>query len=88
LRTPNHTWSGTLVAREHAPACVEHIIENGCRFYGYDAFIVDGDTIQPVMESSPDWSEGTGSNKNKLWPPPKTIRLSPSAVREFKLFFV
>jgi hypothetical protein len=31
---------------------------------------------------------GTGSNKKKLWPPLQTIRLSPSAVREFKLFFV
>jgi hypothetical protein len=35
-----------------------------------------------------DFTEGTGSNKKKLWPPPQTIRLSPSAVRKFKLFFV
>ena len=47
----------TLVARADAPACVERIIASGCRFYGY-AFIVDGHTIQPVMEFSPDWSKG------------------------------
>ena len=31
---------------------------------------------------------GTGSNKKKLWRPLQKIRLSRSAVREFKLFFV
>jgi hypothetical protein len=46
----------TLVARADAPACVQRIVASGCRFYGYDSFIVDGHTIQPVMEFSPDWS--------------------------------
>jgi hypothetical protein len=35
-----------------------------------------------------DLTEGTGSNKKKLWPPLQNIRLSPSAVTEFRLFFV
>jgi hypothetical protein len=35
-----------------------------------------------------DINVGTGSNKKKLLPPLQNIRLSPSAVREFKLFFV
>jgi hypothetical protein len=48
----------TLVARENALACVERILETGCRFYGYDSFIVSQDTIQPVMDFSPDWSRG------------------------------
>jgi len=46
----------TLVARGDAPACVARIVRSGCRFYGYDSFIVRGKTIQPVMEFSPDWS--------------------------------
>jgi hypothetical protein len=46
----------TLVARQDAPACVERIVRSGCRFYGYDSFIVRGESIQPVMEFSPDWS--------------------------------
>jgi hypothetical protein len=48
----------TLVARANAPACVERILESGCRFYGYDSFVVSGDTIQPVLDFSPDWSRG------------------------------
>jgi len=48
----------TLVARENARACIERILETGCSFYGYDSFIVSGDTIQPVMDFSPDWSRG------------------------------
>jgi hypothetical protein len=48
----------TLVAREHASACVERIVRSGCRFFGYDSFIVRGESIQPVMEFSPDWSDG------------------------------
>jgi hypothetical protein len=43
----------TLVARQDAPACVERIIRSACRFYGYDSFIVRGQTIQPVMELVP-----------------------------------
>ena len=46
----------TLVAREDAPACVAQIVKTHCRFYGYDSFIVSGDTIQPLMDFSPDWS--------------------------------
>jgi hypothetical protein len=48
----------TLVARQNAAACVERIVRSGCRFYGYDSFIVRGESIQPVMEFSPDWSNG------------------------------
>jgi hypothetical protein len=48
----------TLVAREHPRACVERIVKSRCRFYRYDSFRVDGDTIQPFMEFSPDWSNG------------------------------
>jgi len=49
----------TLVARQDAPTCVERIIHVGCRFYGYDSFIVEGAGIQPVMEFRPDWSNGS-----------------------------
>ena len=48
----------TLVARRDAPACVQRILDSGCRFYGYDAFRVEGESIQPFMEFSPDWSNG------------------------------
>jgi hypothetical protein len=48
----------TLVARQNARACVERIVRGGCRFFGYDSFIVHGESIQPVMEFSPDWSNG------------------------------
>lgn len=48
----------TLVARKDAPACVERIVRSGCRFYGYDSFVMRGKSIQPVMEFSPDWSNG------------------------------
>ena len=47
-----------MVAREDAPACVAQIVKTHCRFYGYDSFIVSGDTIQPLMDFSPDWSRG------------------------------
>ena len=49
----------TLVAREHAWACVQRILATGCRFYGYDSFILSDTSIQPVLEFSPDWSQGT-----------------------------
>lgn len=48
----------TLVARDDARACVERILDTGCRFYGYDSLIVSGETIQPVLGFSPDWSRG------------------------------
>ncbi len=48
----------TLVRRCDAAACVMHIIRNGCRFYGYDAFALTADSIQPFLEFSPDWSRG------------------------------
>jgi len=48
----------TLVAREHARECIERILANECRFYGYDSFIVTDTTIQPVLDFSPDWSRG------------------------------
>jgi len=48
----------TLVARQDAAACVERIVRGGFRFYGYDSFIVCDQSIQPVMEFSPDWSNG------------------------------
>ena len=47
----------TLVARSDGRACVERILNSGCRFYGYDAFRVDGENIQPVLEFSFDWSD-------------------------------
>jgi hypothetical protein len=47
----------TLVARSDARACVQRILNNGCRFYGYDAFRVDGESIQPFLEFSSDWSD-------------------------------
>ena len=48
----------TLVAREDALQCVERILGSGCRFYGYDSFILAGNSIQPVLDFSPDWSRG------------------------------
>jgi hypothetical protein len=54
---PHWQRSGvTLVARDHARTCVERILATGCRFYGYDSFIVTDATIQPVLDFSPDWS--------------------------------
>jgi hypothetical protein len=46
----------TLVERQYAVECVNQIISNGCRVYGYDAFAVSEHGIQPFMEFSPDWS--------------------------------
>lgn len=48
----------TLVSREDALACIKRIHSTGCRFYGYDSFIVIGDSIQPVLEFCADWSRG------------------------------
>src|SRR6188768_4289682 len=64
---PHWQWHGvTLVAREDAPACVGRILETGCRFYGYDSFAVSGETIQPFMEFSPDWSGGSVPSLDEL----------------------
>ena len=48
----------TLVHRRDAAACITHIIRNGYRIHGYDAFAVTVDGIQPFLEFSPDWSGG------------------------------
>jgi hypothetical protein len=48
----------TLVDRRDAAACVTHILRDGCRFHGYDAFAVTASAIQPYLEFSPDWSRG------------------------------
>jgi len=74
----------TLVAREHAPACVERIVSTGCRFYGYDSFIVRGDSIQPVMEFSPDWSRGPVPGLQDIL---AQLALHPSDITDYEFVF-
>ena len=52
------TGGVTLIERRYAAACATQIVRSGARFYGYDAFAVDADAIQPFLEFSPDWSRG------------------------------
>ena len=46
----------TLVERRNAAVSQRNILRGGCRLYGYDAFAVSADSIQPFLEFSPDWS--------------------------------
>ena len=74
----------TLVTRANARCCVERILSSGCRFYGYDSFIVSGDTIQPVMEFSPDWSRGRVPSLDEI-----TAQLAshPSIITHYEFVF-
>ena len=53
----------TLVARTNAPACVELIYSNECCFYGYDAFTVTTQHIQPHLDWSPSWKQAPPLNE-------------------------
>jgi hypothetical protein len=56
----------TLVARSVAPACIKLIYERGCLFYGYDAFTLTTEWIQPHMEWSPSWDGGEAPTPAEL----------------------
>lgn len=57
----------TLVARADAIPCVRRIFASGCRFYGYDSFTAFPDgKIQPHMEWSPGWDEGSALTPDEL----------------------
>ena len=73
-----------LVARDHAQACVERIVKTGCRFYGYDAFIVADETIQPVLEFSPDWSRGPVPSLSELV---SEFASHPEAITHYEFVF-
>ena len=65
-------------------ACVQRIVASGCRFYGYDSFIVDGHTIQPVMEFSPDWSEQPPPPLEKIL---SQLSAHPSSITHYEFVF-
>ena len=56
----------TLVARSDAPACIKLIYGGRCVFYGYDAFTVTPEWIQPHMEWSPSWKDGEAPTPTEL----------------------
>lgn len=74
----------TLVAREDALACVKRILDAGCRFYGYDSFIVAGQTIQPVLDFSPDWSRGPVPSLEDLM---SQLASHPKNITHYKFVF-
>lgn len=74
----------TLVAREDAPDCVQRIVRSGCRFYGYDSFIVRRKSIQPVMEFSPDWSDGRVPRLQDIL---AQLASHPSEITDFEFVF-
>ena len=47
----------TLVARSDAPACIDLIYANHYLFFGYDAFTVTDNSIQPHLTWSPSWKD-------------------------------
>jgi hypothetical protein len=73
-----------LIARADAAACVRKIVDSGCRFYGYDSFIISDNTIQPVSDLSADWSEATPPPLHKIL---SQLSEHPSEITHYEFVF-
>ena len=74
----------TLIARSDAPSCIKLIYGNGCLFYGYDAFTVTAETIQPHMEFSPSWEDSGKPTPSALT---GELALHPPEVTHYEFVF-
>ena len=75
----------TLVARADAIPCVQRILANGCRFYGYDSFTISPDgKIQPHMELSPSWAADSAPSLESLV---SDLQAHPPGVTHYEFVF-
>ncbi len=74
----------TLVARSDAPACIALIYTNHCQFFGYDAFTVTEEWIQPHLDWSPSWAGAEAPSSSGLL---SQLRSHPSEVTHYEFMF-
>jgi len=74
----------TLVARADAQACIERIYRENCRFYGYDAFSIAPDWIQPHLRWSNSWKEDEAPTPEALL---KQLGSHPAEVTHYEFVF-